>query len=130
MGTGGEFIGNDEVRCLVEAGDFLHPSCFAKTDLCVSQYVFDGNFNNLADEFTHGVAVRSERPAEETLIEKDGVRCPEVGDGPEAFSAFCGIGFFKAMQDARSGWTSQSHWELTPPLCGRVLCPFRPTWMR
>ena len=46
-----EFIGDHEVRCLVEAGQPLSPSGFPKAYTRARQDVLDGVLDNVSDQF-------------------------------------------------------------------------------
>jgi hypothetical protein len=75
-----ELVGDDEIWRLVKSRDAFRPFRLPETYFPVRQNILDGRFDHLPHELAHRVPVRSERPPEKALVEKNGIRDAEIGN--------------------------------------------------
>lgn len=68
-----EFIGNDEIRRLVEIRKAFRPLCPAVTDAGPGQHVFNSIFDDVSDQLADRIPMTGERTTEKTFVEQNGV---------------------------------------------------------
>jgi len=76
-----ELVRDDKIRCLVKSGDAFRSFRLPETYFPIRQNIFDGRLDHFPHQLAHRVPVRSERPPEKALVEENGIRDAEIGNG-------------------------------------------------
>ncbi len=98
---------------LLKAFDPFRPLGLAKDDAVLGEQIFDGGFNEIADEFINGVPMTGKRPAQEPLIQKHRIGCAKIGKWRNTVKAGTGVCLVEPMDHSRIGIVRAIAQELT-----------------